>query len=70
MVTTPLLLAENGDIFIMENPTCATVYTGAGKEPSQPANEISNNLICILSSDDKVSISQSCLNLFIWDIVN
>ena len=48
----------------------ATVYTGAGKEPSQPANEISNNLICILSSDDKVSISQSCLNLLIWDIVN
>ena len=67
MVTTPLLLAENGDIFEMENPTYATVYTTLGNEP---ANEISNNLICILSYDDKVSVSQLSHDLFIWDIAN
>ena len=58
------------NIILLTLRVAATVYTGAGMEPSQPANEISNNLICILSSDDKVSISQSCLDLFIWEIVN
>ena len=60
---SPLLLAENGDIFVLRMPTYATVG-------NQPANEISNNLICILSYDDKVSVSQLSHDLFIWDIAN